>query len=140
MKRFNVRVYGVHINERNEILVSDETYQNKSFTKFPGGGLEWGEGPIDCLLREFEEEFQLKIQVANLYYTTDFFQVSTFHENDQVIAIYFNIKAEISVIDKVIAANCSKEKLRWISIANLTADAVTFPTDKKVVAKIIANH
>ncbi len=85
MKRFNVRVYGIHINDRNELLVADETYRERSFTKFPGGGLEWGEGTIACLKREFEEEFQLSIQVKDLLYTTDFFQVSTFHENDQVL-------------------------------------------------------
>jgi ADP-ribose pyrophosphatase YjhB (NUDIX family) len=81
MKRFNVRVYGIHINERNELLVADETYRERSFTKFPGGGLEWGEGTIACLKREFEEEFQLSIQVKDLLYTTDFFQVSTFHHS-----------------------------------------------------------
>lgn len=133
MKRFNVRVYGIHINERNEILVSDETYQNKSFTKFPGGGLEWGESTIDCLKREFEEEFQLKIQVKELFYTTDFFQVSAFHENDQVIAIYYLIAINLDDVESVMALNNSEEKLRWILINELSMNDLTFPIDKHVV-------
>jgi mutator protein MutT len=133
MKRFNVRVYGIHINERNEILVSNETYQNKSFTKFPGGGLEWGESTIDCLKREFEEEFKLKIQVKELFYTTDFFQVSAFHENDQVIAIYYLIAINLDDVESVMALNNSEEKLRWILINELSMNDLTFPIDKHVV-------
>ena len=41
MKRFNIRVYGILINDRNELLVSDELIKGLQFTKFPGGGLEW---------------------------------------------------------------------------------------------------
>lgn len=133
MKRFNVRVYGIHINERNEILVSDETYLNKSFTKFPGGGLEWGESTIDCLKREFEEEFQLKIQVKELFYTTDFFQVSAFHKNDQVISIYYFFTIELRELDAVIASNNTTEQLRWIAINDLTTNDLTFPIDKHVI-------
>lgn len=133
MKRFNVRVYGIHINNRNELLVADETYRERSFTKFPGGGLEWGEGTIDCLKREFEEEFQLSIQVKNLLYTTDFFQVSTFQENDQVIAIYYLIAINLDDVESVIAQNKSEEKLRWIPINKLSTNDLTFPIDKHVV-------
>ena len=55
-KRFNIRVYGIVVNDRNELLVSDELVKGMQFTKFPGGGLEWGEGTQDCLVREFREE------------------------------------------------------------------------------------
>lgn len=133
MKRFNVRVYGIHINNRNELLVADETYRERSFTKFPGGGLEWGEGTLDCLKREFEEEFQLSIQVKDLLYTTDFFQVSTFQENDQVIAIYYLIAINLDDVESVIAQNKSEEKLRWIPINKLSTNDLTFPIDKHVV-------
>ena len=53
MQRFNIRVYGICINERQEVLLSDESYRDLHFTKFPGGGLGFGEGTIDCLKREF---------------------------------------------------------------------------------------
>ena len=53
---FTIRVYGLIFNERKEILLSDEFQLNTKMTKFPGGGLEFGEGTISCLEREFEEE------------------------------------------------------------------------------------
>lgn len=133
MKRFNVRVYGIHINERNELLVSDESFQNESFTKFPGGGLEWGEGPIDCLKREFDEEFKLKVHITNLFYTTDFFQESAFHHNDQIISIYYTITIDFDELEAVINSKKTKEQLRWISLENLTTNDLTFPIDKHVV-------
>ena len=51
---FNLRVYGILINEQNQLLVSDEYIRGMKITKFPGGGLEFGEGTRDCLKREFD--------------------------------------------------------------------------------------
>ena len=42
MKHFNIRVYGILIQDSN-VLVSDEYIKGKNITKFPGGGLEYGE-------------------------------------------------------------------------------------------------
>lgn len=57
LKRFNVRVYGILINELHEVLLTDEAFINGMLaTKFPGGGLELGEGTLDCIKREFKEE------------------------------------------------------------------------------------
>ena len=53
MKNFNVRVYGLLINTKNEILVSDERRAGISFTKFPGGGLVFGEGLSEALLEKY---------------------------------------------------------------------------------------
>ncbi|RZK13557.1 MAG: NUDIX hydrolase, partial [Flavobacterium sp.] len=52
MSYFNVRVYGVLINHDNQVLISDEQSGGRTFSKFPGGGLELGEGLIDALKRE----------------------------------------------------------------------------------------
>ena len=54
--RFNVRVYGLLLNEKEEILVTDEFRLGVLMMKFPGGGLEFGEGTIDCLRRECMED------------------------------------------------------------------------------------
>jgi hypothetical protein len=66
-------------------------------------------------------------------YTTDFFQVSTFHENDQVIAIYYLIAINLDDVESVIEQNKSEEKLRWIPINELSINDLTFPIDKHVV-------
>ena len=60
MHRFNLRVYGILINDKKQVLVSDEFIRGNYYTKFPGGGLEFGEGTRDCLKREFMEEMNLK--------------------------------------------------------------------------------
>ena len=49
MNTTNIRVYGIIINDENQVLLSDELRFGNAFTKFPGGGLEWGEGTKDCL-------------------------------------------------------------------------------------------
>ena len=56
MNKFNLRVYGILINKNNEVLLSSELRFEKPMIKFPGGGLEFGEGLVDCLKREFQEE------------------------------------------------------------------------------------
>ncbi len=139
MQRFNIRIYGICINERNEVLLSDETYQSLNFTKFPGGGLEFGEGTIDCLKREFQEEFSLEIEVGSLFYLTDFFQVSAFSENDQVISVYYLIKADLQALDQLINDQTSVEKLHWVNLSELTEEQLSLPIDRIVAQKLIRN-
>src|SRR5205814_1486561 len=88
---FNVRVYGILIHNES-ILVADEYIAGRYITKLPGGGLEFGEGTIDCLIREFKEEMDIEIEVYKHFYTTDFFQPSAFKKNQQVISIYYQVK------------------------------------------------
>src|ERR1700694_944002 len=89
MHRFNIRVYGIYINEQRQVLVSDERIRGHHYTKFPGGGLEYGEGTRDCLKREFLEEMSWRVEAGAHLYTTDFFQVSAFHPDHQIISIYY---------------------------------------------------
>lgn len=137
-KRFNIRVYGLLINDRDEVLISDECEYGQFFTKFPGGGLEWGEGLRDGLKREFMEELGLEVEVQDLFYCTDFFVESAWRKNDQLISIYY--KVECSGKNALNFAKYASpffeagEKFRWISITDLTPEVFTFPIDK-VVAK-----
>ena len=73
---FNIRVYGLLINDHRQVLVADELIRGMRITKFCGGGLEPGEGTRDCLVREFMEEMNLRIEVTGHIYTTDFYQQS----------------------------------------------------------------
>ncbi len=139
MQRFNIRIYGICINERNEVLLSDETYRDLNFTKFPGGGLEFGEGTIDCLKREFREEFDLEIEVGPLFYLTDFFQVSAFSENDQVISVYYLIRVDLNALDQLINDQTSVEKLHWVNLSELTEEQLSLPIDRIVAQKLIRN-
>jgi 8-oxo-dGTP diphosphatase len=139
MEYFNVRVYGLLINEQKEVLISDEQEYGHRFIKFPGGGLEIGEGLIDGLKREFAEECEVEIEVTGHFYTTDFFVRSAFN-NSQIISVYYKVKniTPLNFSVKTIAYDFDGEgdvlqAFRWIKIADLTTDDVTFPTDKRVV-------
>ena len=139
MKYFNLRVYGLIINEKREILLSDECRFGHFFTKFPAGGLEKGEGVIDALHREFREELNLEIEQATPFYYNDFYQESAFRKEDQIVSFYYLVKCDnskIMVENYEIPFQEETEKQRWISIADLSPNNLTFPIDKIVVDRI----
>lgn len=141
LDKFNIRVYGLVINSNNEVLVSDEYRMGMYMTKFPGGGLQLGEGIIACLKREFQEELKLDIFNIRHYYTTDFFQKAYFFENQQLISIYYLVdivlpnpflvttkkKFDFKELDE-----CS-QSFRWLKISELNDKEMTLPIDKVVI-------
>jgi 8-oxo-dGTP pyrophosphatase MutT (NUDIX family) len=143
INRLNIRVYGLLINQHNEILLVHEKIGDFHFTKFPGGGLEIGEGTRDCLVREFKEETGMDIKVGMHYYTTDFFQQSAFKKTDQLISIYYRVHpiSDVSLIpleEFDIDNNGRIEQLRffWKPMHELDENAVTFPIDKHVCSML----
>lgn len=134
MKPFNIRIYGLLFHE-NKILIIREPFAGQVIDKFPGGGLEYGEGLIDCLKREFMEELNLEIEVESHFYTQDFFLKSRFDESEQIIMIYYKIRAKdiskLKVLDKDI------QKLIWKDRDELSADDLSLPTDKLVVEMLL---
>ncbi len=84
-----IRVYGIIFIEKNKILISDEIVHGDYITKFPGGGLQYGEGTIEALKREAIEECNQTIEVIEHFYTTDFFQPAFYLPNTQVLSIYY---------------------------------------------------
>jgi len=140
MYPFNVRVYGILVKEEN-VLLTDEYFHNTFITKFPGGGLQFGEGTIDCIKREFIEELNLEIKVIRHFYTTDFFQRSAFDNDKQVISIYYLVEAAGELNFKTAEKKFDFPELknnvqtfRWISLKGLTEDEMTFPIDKKIIS------
>ena len=138
------------LNEKRQVLVSDEIVRGMYLTKFPGGGLESGEGTRDCLQREFMEEMNLKVDIGDHIYTTDFFQRSAFNPQHQLISIYYFVKAlepvrvplRTKLFDfdeqqlKIYEETGETETFRFINWEDFSADALTLPIDKIVAAMI----
>ena len=109
-------------------------------TKFPGGGLEYGEGPVDCLIRECKEEMGIQIKITGHFYTTDFFQPNRFYENTQLISIYYAFQLpaghRLPISEKKFDFEEEKngmQSFRWIPLSELSPEDLTFPVDQKVV-------
>jgi len=139
MKNFNLRVYGLIINEKQEILLSDEYRFGHFFTKFPGGGVEKGEGIIDALHREFQEELNLEIEDPTPFYFNDFYQESAFRKEDQIVSFYYLVKCDyqkINCFNYKIPFFEEVEKQRWVKLEDLEEIDLTFPIDKMVVTKL----
>jgi 8-oxo-dGTP diphosphatase len=138
-KRFVIRVYGVVINDHNQVLLSDECIMNTYMTKFPGGRLEWGEGPVDCLKREALEEFGQSIEIIDHFYTSDFFHKAPFYEESQLLCIYYLVQFTGSIEFKISTkpfdfdeAAHDSQSFRWKGINDLELEELTFPVDRKV--------
>ena len=147
---FNIRVYGVLINEEKQVLVSDEYIRGNYYTKFPGGGLELGEGTRDCLKREFKEEMNLYVQIGEHLYTTDFYQQSAFNPSQQIISIYYlataleNIKVPLRTKEfdfdeqqmEVYNKTRMTETFRFVNWDDFSEESLTLPIDK-IVATLL---
>ena len=140
IQKFNIRVYGILINENNQVLVTDELIKGQKITKFPGGGLEFGEGLIEALKREFIEETNNDMEVLEHFYTTDYFQVSAFDPSHQIISVYYLVapaeKFQIDIKTKTYDFNKQdgtfEQVFRWIDLKEISENDFTLPIDKIV--------
>ena len=130
--KINIRVYAIYLNENNELMALDEGYAGEKLVKLPGGGLEFGEGTLECLHREFSEELNLKIKVLEHFYTQEDFLVSRFRKNEQLLTIYYIVDIlninELKILDERI------EKVKWISLQE--ENPLQLPIDKIVFRKL----
>lgn len=137
IKSFNLRVYGLLIHD-DSVLISEEVRGGFEMLKFPGGGLEKGEGLGDCLRREFHEELNVEIELLNHFYVNDFLQVSAFNDEDQLISFYYlvdckNIQA--IPVDQYLSHD-HKQKVKWVKIEELKELDFTFPLDRIVAQQL----
>ncbi len=134
MTPFNVRIYGLLVHE-NRLLIIREPFAGMIIDKFPGGGLEFGEGTRDCLKREFKEELNLEIEVLEHIYTQDFFLASRFDEKEQILMIYYKVTAkdiaQLEVLDPDI------QTLIWKDLNEVTTKDLSLPTDKLVLEMVL---
>lgn len=125
--RFNLRTYGILIRDE-KVLVSAEIYEGHHLMKFPGGGVEYGEGLHEALIREWDEELQVRIEVGPLIYLTEDFIQSAFREEDQVVSFYYQVNSDAQIIGRE-----TEHEVRWLSLDRPVEETgFTFPQERKV--------
>jgi 8-oxo-dGTP diphosphatase len=145
---FTLRVYGILIwvpaSGRPHVLVADEIIKGRRITKFPGGGLEYGEGTRECLVREIEEELGMEAFDLEHFYTTDVFQQSIFHDRPmQVISVYYTFKvaeaSSLAVLDSpfAYADPAMKEGFRWLDLSTASSEHLDLPIDRIVLGMLM---
>jgi 8-oxo-dGTP pyrophosphatase MutT (NUDIX family) len=143
--KYVIRVYALILNETREVLLSDEFLMDMKMTKFPGGGMEYGEGTLDCLQREAGEEFGQGLTNIRHFYTTDYYQKALFYEDHQLLSIYyladFSEKISFHVSTRPFdfpALENGAQSFRWAPLDKLDEKELTFPIDRLVLGKLKA--
>ncbi|KAF2327929.1 NUDIX domain-containing protein [Flavobacterium ginsenosidimutans] len=126
---FNVRAYAICEND-NKILALYEYHKDKIYCKFPGGGVEFGEGILDCLHREFQEELNAKIKIVDHLYTQEHFVESIIDDGRQILLVYYIVK--ISNLEEMAISTPDIQRFEWIDV---NENPFVLPIDKIALAK-----
>jgi ADP-ribose pyrophosphatase YjhB (NUDIX family) len=151
---FNVRVYMVvtRTSERTgeqEVLVSYERLPMGGVMKFPGGGLEWGEGAKACIRREAIEELGQAVQVGELLHVSEGAHVSSFDPSHQVVAVHYEATLEgpvafddDGVLEDVFGKRIAlmTQRLGWRNVHELAARDFSFASDREAWEAWLRRH
>lgn len=93
------------------------------------------------------EETGQEFTVIQHVYTTDFFQLSAFNPNHQVVSIYYQV-APVQALQLAIsehqfdfAENCDgAQAFRWIALHQIAENTFTLPIDKVVGGLLKKNY
>ncbi|MFN9581718.1 MAG: NUDIX hydrolase, partial [Bacteroidota bacterium] len=78
------------------------------------------------------------------YYTTDFFQPSAFHTEQQIVSVYYLVQAEFADKlreDEHVLKTGDRDailRFEWVMLTDLNPDMLTFPIDKHVCRLLIS--
>ena len=135
MKLRTSRVYGFLINNSRQVLVSAERFKGIPLIKFPGGGVEWGEGLQDALIREFKEELKISIRVNENIYFNDFPVESAIDKRYQVQAFFYHVEPlepmRFSTVLSLEPPEKNTENFIWVDLENLSEELFTFEIEKQ---------
>lgn len=137
MKLRTSRVYGFLINNSKQVLVSAERFNGIPLIKFPGGGVEWGEGLQEALIREFKEELKISIGVKENIYFNDFPVESAIDKRYQVQAFFYHVEPlepmRFSTVLSLKPPEKNTENFIWVDLKNLSEELFTYEIEKEAV-------
>lgn len=140
MKTFNLRAYGI-LKRDHQVLITYESFKNYDFHKFPGGGVEWGEGLEETLQREFEEELSIGVEVGELFYVNRDFLPSKFFKEDQIFVFYFWIQLKEPLPQRFLkdefTANEAHILFKWVDLDEKLIDFFSLPKDIEVAKRLV---
>lgn len=146
VKAFSIRVYGLLTNTRGELLLSSEYEYGKAFTKFPGGGVELGEGLYDALVREFVEETGNEIVPGDLIHLNHHFVQSMFNPAKQVLLVHYRcswkdhtVVLQTQPIEQVAPEKEGAQVFHWVDPTQ-AEKYLSFPTDVEALRKFLLNN
>ena len=137
---FNIRVYAL-IVKNNRLLISEEQHGAFFLRKFPGGGLQFGEGVLQALHRELKEELDADVDSASLLCITEDFVVSFLNNKQQVIGVHYLVDLKQDYSDEFLNNNHLELEnghiqFKWVLIDSLTAEDFTSSVDKSAFEKL----
>ncbi len=133
-KYFRIGVYGLLL-QNGKLLITKEHIKGQEVIKFPGGGLQFGEGIKDALVREFQEELGISVRVMQFIYINDFYVQSAIDANYQVIAIYYLVKSDEKLPTHTFVRN--NILFEWIILEYTNISLLTFETDKRAFSELL---
>ncbi|USL27995.1 8-oxo-dGTP diphosphatase MutT [Priestia megaterium] len=105
------KVVAAIIKDKNQLLIAKRNLKDPLAGKweFPGGKMEPGETPEECLVREIKEELRIEIEIG------DFYDDNVYGSKDQAIHLMFYwaqvMNGEITPV--------VHDEIKWIAVNEL---------------------
>jgi mutator protein MutT len=116
--RFTVTAGAVIFNDRKQVLLLKHRFRAGSGWGLPGGFLERGEQPIDCLRRELREEIGLELEDVEVFAARSF-------KKPKQVEVLFRARANANVKPLTMEV----ERAEWFSLDSLPEG---LPRDQRV--------
>jgi 8-oxo-dGTP pyrophosphatase MutT (NUDIX family) len=131
-ERFSCRIYGL-LRRGGNILMSRCRFMDRQFVNFPGGGVDLGEGPMEALRREYQEETGLSIKPVRVLYASESAHIST-QVPMQIVGIYWLVEETGGTL-KTGGNGDDVIELFWAPLANIPT-AEMFPSDLEFARRL----
>ena len=141
MIKRTIRVYGFLLRQ-GRVIVAIERIQGVPMVKFPGGGVKVHEGLSEALIREFQEELGIQVQVGEHIYVNDFAVTSMFNSEYNVLSHFFMVHSEGEpqgvFVDELEPPNHNGEHFSWQAIDAISPESFTSPIEQAAMRALKA--